>query len=129
MKTIKLFLLPVLLLVLAACGSLAPNGAYKDKVLYDADLTITTAYDVMHTFVKWEFDNRPALKAVPEVTRAADSIRTNARKWLSSAIALRETYAANPNEANRDNLATALGLLRTAMTEATKYLVQTQTPL
>lgn len=116
-----------LLVLTAACGTLAPGGAYKDKVLYETDLAITTAYDVVHTFVKWEYDNRAALKAVPQITLAADNIRGNARMWFSSAIALRETYAANPTSDNLSKLKTALAILQTAMNEATKYLVETTT--
>ena len=127
MKLLPKVLIPIALLALAACGTLAPGGAYKDKVLYNADLTITTSYDVLHTFVIWEQNNRPVLHAFPEVTKAADYVRANARQWLSSAIALRETYAANPTSENLAGLNKALNVLRTAMTEATKYLIQTQT--
>lgn len=119
---IKLFLIPFMLLTLVACGTLAPGGAYKDKVLYSADLTIATSYDLLHTFVTWEYQNRPALKAVPQVTQVADNIRANARQWFGSAIALRDAYAANPTSDTLSKLNAALEILRTAMNQAVQYL-------
>lgn len=127
MKQIQTFILPILLLALAACGTLAPGGAYKDKTLYDADVAITTGYDVLHNFVTWEYQNRGALKTFPDITKAADNVRANARTWISSAIALREAYAANPIKDNADKLQASIDIIRAAMTEATKYLVQTDT--
>lgn len=123
MNKIKLFLLPFVLLTLVACGTLAPGGAYKDKVLYSADLTIATSYDLVHSFVTWEYNNRPSLKAMPQVTAAADNIRANARQWFGSAIALRDAYAANPTSDTLSKLNAALEILRTAMNEAVKYFV------
>lgn len=124
MKTLQSCLVPLLLMVLfSACGTLAPNGAYTSKVLYDADVSITTSYNVLHTFVTWERDNRAALAKLPQVTQAADNVRANARAWLSSAIALRETYAANPTKNGEQALTAALAILRAATTEAAKYLV------
>lgn len=127
MQKLKVALLPILLFALAACGTLAPGGAYKDKTLYDADLAITTGYDVLHSFVTWEYQNRGALKTFPDITKAADNVRANARTWISSAIALREAYAANPIKDNADKLQASIDIIRAAMTEATKYLVQTDT--
>lgn len=127
MKQIQTFILPILLLALAACSTLAPSGAYKDKTLYDADLAITTGYDVLHSFVTWEYQNRGALKTFPDITKVADNVRANARTWISSAIALREAYAANPIKDNADKLQASIDIIRAAMTEATKYLVQTDT--
>lgn len=127
MKKLQTVLMPVLLLALVACGTLAPGGAYKDKTLYDADMAITTGYDVLHNFVTWEYQNRAALQTFPAITQAADNVRANARTWISSAIALREAYAANPIKDNADKLQAAIDIIRSAMTEATKYLVQTST--
>lgn len=105
------------------CGSLDPEGAYKgDKVLYSADRTITEAYDAMHAFVKWEFQNRAALAENPEITKAADSIRSGAQKWITSAIALRDAYAAAPTSENNQRLQTALSILKQAIAEAAGYM-------
>lgn len=123
MTKLKLFLIPFVLLTLVACGTLAPGGAYQDKVLYSADLTIATSYDLVHSFVTWEYNNRASLAAMPQVTQAADNIRRNARQWFGSAIALRDAYAANPTSDTLSKLNAALEILRTAMNEAVKYFV------
>lgn len=117
--------IPVLTLLLAlGCKkTLDPAGVYKgDAVLYQADLTIVTAYDVLHGFVLWEYNNHALLGGTPEVTAAANNIRANAAKWLASASACREAYAANPTSQTRSALTSALLVLQTAMNEAIKYL-------
>jgi hypothetical protein len=117
----------MLSLLLTGCRSLDPSGPYKgDKVLYDADTVIASSYDIMHTYVKWEYDNRANVSL--EVTRSADNIRKNGQKWIWSAIALRETYKASPAPNREDALNSALAILRTAMLEATKYMASNPTP-
>lgn len=123
MKT-KLQLVPLLALlaILAGCGTLDPTGVYKgNKVLYDADQVIATSYDILHTFVVWEYQNRKLINN-PQVTAAADNIRVNAPRWFASAIALRDTYKANATSANATALQTALALLHTAVSEANTWL-------
>lgn len=105
------------------CVRLAPGGVYKGDIgLYQAEMTITTSYTLIHEFVKWEQDNRGHLS--PEVTQAADRIRRGAPQWFASALALRDAYAANPDGGTRDALTSALEVLRAAVVEATKYLTQ-----
>lgn len=107
----------------SGCGSLAPGGSYQgDKVLYDADVAIATSYEVIHTFVAWEYANREALAPQPGIRAAADRMRRGAPQWVRSALALRDAYAARPDVETRDALATAVGVLRAAMLEATRYL-------
>lgn len=110
--------------MLTGCNTtLAPDGAYHgDKVLYSADKTITSAYETLHTFVKWEFENRAALSKWPEIKEAADIVRTNAEGWISSARALRDSYAVAPSADNKLALNNGIDLLQTALAEATKYL-------
>lgn len=109
-------------LLLPACGTLDPAGPYKgDQVTYRADLAITTSYDLLHTFVKWEYDNRAALKQWPEVRKSADFVRANAKRWISSAVAAREAYSRAPAEDTRAALERALAVLRTATAEALAY--------
>lgn len=130
MKKIMLSMLAILLL--AGCGTfkLAPAGAYTDSVTYGADLSITTSYDVLHAFVKWEHDNAAALAGTPEIHAAANNIRKNAKQWIGSAIALRDAYAASPTAGNKSSLQTGLEVLSAAVAQATTYLVQsTATPL
>jgi len=112
---------------------LAPGGAYsttnaagvvsQDTALYAADKTIVESYDVLHAFVKFEFENRAALKvAAPAVNQAANNVRANARKWTDSAIALRDAYAVNPTPENRDKLNDAVRVLREAIVQAQQFV-------
>lgn len=129
MKTAFLYFALAVALLCGACRSLDQSGPYKgDQALYSADITITTSYQLFDTFVTWEFANRAALTARPEIRAAADKVRAHAKEWIGSAIVLREAYAANPTTANRDKLTLSLGVLQAALNEATKYLVQTPPP-
>ena len=115
---------------LTGCRILDPAGVYgTDQVLFNADTTIATSYDLLHSYVKWEFENRAALAGYPEVKQSADHIRANARPWIASALALRDAYAANPTGDNRDRLLQTLAVIRAALTEATKYMAQYQPQL
>lgn len=108
---------------LCGCGTLDKSGAYQgDRVLYDADFAIASSYDLLHTFVKWEYENRGALAGKPEIRQAADRVRIEAPRWISSAIALRDAYKSSPTSANRDAIQKALDVLRAAIREATQYL-------
>lgn len=127
----KIQLIPLLaaLAFLSACGTLDPSGPYKgNKVLYDADQVIATSYDLLHTFVTWEFQNRAALASQPEVTKYADYIRVNAPKWFTTAVALRDTYKTASTSANASALSTALQVLQTAVAQATGYLATQPMP-
>lgn len=120
----NLFLLLACAGFMAGCGTLAPEGVYQgDKALYDADLTIATAYDVLHTFVSWEKNNRALLTDFPAVTDYANTVRGGAKRWISSAIAVRDAYAANPTPEGRTALDKALAVLREAVRQASVYMV------
>lgn len=115
------------LLLLTACGTLAPEGIYKgDEVLYNADKTITSSYKIFHAFVSWEYKNRPALKNYPEITQAADVIRLNSRRWIATSIALRDAYKLTPSAENKQALALSVDIITTALSQATIYI---STPL
>lgn len=104
-------------------GTLDPAGEYRgDKILYTADKTITEAYDAMHAFVKFEFQNRAALARNPEIKESADAIRSNAETWIGTAIAMRDAYAGSPTADGRAQLEQALAVLRQAIVEASKYI-------
>jgi len=106
------------------CGTLAPSGVYQgDKTLYDADFAIAGSYDLLHSFVTWEFKNREALTTMPAVKEYADKVRAGARQWVTSAIACRDAYAASPSAENRTNLQKAIAVLREAVVQGTKYQV------
>lgn len=110
------------------CRHLAPEGVYHgDSVLYHAELSTRTSYDLLHVFVQWELDNRAALAKWPEITKAADHIRLNAKQWFATANNLHDAYAADPSQDNRDKLQTALAVLQTALLEANGYMLQAAT--
>jgi len=118
-------LLPALLL--AGCGTLQTGGVYSDqKELYQIDSTINLSYEVIHTFVTWEMNSRAALASRPEITKAADRMRVGAPKWFGTAFALRDAYAAAPNDGTKSALETSLAVLQAAMTEATKYMAESR---
>lgn len=112
-----------LLLLVMGCRTLDPAGPYHgDKFLYNAHKTITSAYDVLASYVKWEFENRQALASRPEIKKSADYVRTNAQQWINSAIALADAYEANPNDQTRTALQKALDILNTALAQAAGYM-------
>ena len=128
MKPIQLIcaLFALSLAAFSGCSSavkLDPAGPYNgNTVLYSADLAITSSYAVLDTFLTWESTNRPLLKGSPQVTKAADNIRLNARQWFGSAHALRDAYAAAPTAANQANLQQVLAVIQAALTEAAGYM-------
>lgn len=101
---------------------LDPAGVYdSDILLYAADRTITTAYSSFDTFLKWERDNRVTLRKWPEIKQGADYIRANAKTWIETATALRDTYKIAPTETNRKSLESGLAVLRSALDQAAAY--------
>lgn len=128
MKSKLLILLASISLLFASVGcqskaDLDPAGVYHgDNFLYQTDLTITSSYQVLDTFVNWEYTNRPLLASQPGATKAADRIRANAKQWFASAHALRAAYAAAPTEANKVNLQKVLTLIQAALIEAAGYM-------
>lgn len=116
-------LLPLAFLL--GCATLDKSGVYAgDDALYAADLSITTSYDLIHTYVAWEKSNRAALAKWPEIKSSADAMRAGAPQWFATAHALRAAYAVSPTPQNRDGLATALAVLRAALAEAAGYMAQ-----
>lgn len=119
------FLLSAFCLAGGGCATLDKSGVYAgDDVLYAADLAITTSYDILHTYVAWEKENRAALARWPEIKQSADAIRRDAPRWFATAHALRDAYAASPTAENRDGLQTALSVLRIALAEAAGYMAR-----
>jgi len=110
------------LAALTGCGTLDPAGVYHgDKPLYTADVALTGAYDALHAFVRWEYENRAALASQPEIRQAADRVRAQAPQWFASAMALRDAYAATPSTANQSALASALAVIQAAVTQAAAW--------
>lgn len=120
-------LIPILsLFLLCGCAHrLAPEGVYRgDTVLFDADETLTTGWDLLEAFVKWEHDFRPMLAAAPEVKEAADNIRLHAKEWFKTGFALRDAYAATPSDGTRNALTVSLSVIKTALLESSAYLAK-----
>lgn len=113
------------ILLTPGCAVVSKDGPYQgDSILFNADQTIVQSYDLLHTFVKWEYDHRAALSTVPQIKEAADRVRLQAPAWLQSAMTLRDAYAAAPTRGNKKSLEASLDILRAALTEATRYLTQ-----
>lgn len=125
-RNLNYWLLVVTAIALTGCGTLNNTGVYKgDKTLYDADLLITSSYDVIHAFVLYEANNRQELASVPEVKQAADAIRAKAPSAFASAIAIRDVYAQSPNKDTGNALQTSLDVIRAMAVEAAKYMAKT----
>lgn len=111
-------------MLITGCRALAPGGAYNgDQVLYNADLTIATSYDVVHSFVLWEYQNRAALSGAPQIKEYANSLRAQYPTWHKAALAARSAYAISKSSANSTALQQALDVLREAIRQANQWLV------
>jgi hypothetical protein len=109
--------------LLMGCGTLDKSGIYQgDTVLYNAELATTEGKDMLHTFVKWEYDNRAFLRQWPQIKEAADDVRLHAKSWVASAIALRNAYVANPTQDTRSALEASVIVIRAALNQATVYM-------
>jgi hypothetical protein len=133
MKSLRSFLVAALFCALSAscsflttgCASrdLDPAGVYQgDKVLYETDRAITNGYSLLNGFVKWEYENRALLVSKPEITKAADNVRVQAKGWFDTLHVLRAAYVTDPSPGNRDKLQQTLSLIQAAIAEATKYM-------
>lgn len=135
MKSMKLLLFAVITAffsISVGCvgkADLDPAGVYAgDSFAYNADKTITESYAALDTFVKWEFTHRAALSKWPQIRKAADDVRANAKVWIDSAILLREAYRNSPTEENRKSLQASLAIIRAALAAATQYYQATASP-
>lgn len=129
----NLFLLACLGLAVG-CAHLDPGTAQKpspyitapgqapDTLLFDAEQSITTGYDLLHLFVSWEFKNRAQLAGVKEIRQVADNIRKHAEEWVDSAARLHDAYKLNPTPETRSALVDSLNVIQQAIGEATLYL-------
>lgn len=114
--------------LVAGCQKVDRNGVYgADPVLYHADKTITTGYDALRAFLKWELHNRETLKQFPEIGESSDFVRANIQDWIQSAKRLREAYSRNPTEDTRAALQRSLDVISTALLEAHRFRTEYQT--
>lgn len=122
-----------MLLLCAGCSgcktTLEEGGAHQgDAILFRSEQAIVETKDAMDTFLKWEHDNAAVLQQWPEIKKYADTVRVDGRVWLESAMALRDTYKANPTDENGAKLQTSLALLRTMLAEIAIHLTRRVTP-
>lgn len=126
-KLLALLLLLPFLTPLSGCKSIDKAGVYQgDQLLYNADLVIATSFDVVHSFVKWELENRGALGQAPQATQYADSLRAQYPTWHRAALAARTAYVGDPSATNRTALQQALDVLREATHQANQWFANTQ---
>jgi hypothetical protein len=112
-------------LTFTGCGTLDPAGVYQgDKVLYDADILISTSYDTVHAFVLWEFNNRATLASMPEIRKTADAMRIQYPIAHKAALNARSAYLSSKSAPNATMLSQALAVLRQTMTTASQYLAE-----
>lgn len=120
MNRTKPFLpLIVAVLMLSGCASIAPGN---DAVVVNAERTTVLALDTFDLFLRWEFENRDALSAMPEIKQAADYVRTHAPAWLGTARDLTKAYKESRTPENKANLQTITALLRRAVANAQQYM-------
>lgn len=127
LNMIGLALVMTLALLTSGCQNqrLAPDGPYKgDAVLYNAENAINTAHETFLEFYRWEKQFRDVLPV--EVSRAADYMRLNEEKWITTANNFRDAYANTPTEENKDKLQLSVNLIRTALREAAAYMLASQ---
>lgn len=127
-KTIALILTAFAILIFDGCSHLAADGPYKgDATLYAADKAITESKSLFDTFLKFEKSNRELLRQWPEIKTSADEIRANGKRWVLTAMALRDAYAITPSAENKAALEKAISVIRAALTESAQYLTEHQT--
>jgi hypothetical protein len=113
---------------LTGCGTLDKSGPYAgDKVLYVADQTDVTAYNVIHSFVSFEYENRAALAGHPEIKAAADDIRAQAPLWFARYDQARTLYVTVNTPENLARFNAALDQLKAGVAKATSFLFTAQT--
>lgn len=128
MKTLSGSILLVSLIALVGCAQLNKQGTYGgDYVLYHADQTIVTSFEILDTFLRWEYENREALKEMPEIKEGANAIRAEARFALEQAILFRDLYALSKTDENKSKLTKATDALELLLTMATKYIETKET--
>lgn len=120
-------LLAILAIGLTGCGTLAPQGAYNgDKILYVADQTEVAAYTAVHAFVSFEYDNRAALAAHPEIKATADHVRMAAPKLFGDYDTARGLYLAEHSPDSQAGLAAAIAPLQALVTQSASFLLSSQ---
>lgn len=124
-------LLPLLLFtfLLASCSTVLestpdrPSPYAGDAVLFRADQSIVTGYNLLHEFVVWEKTYRTTINN-KDVKHAADNVRLHAKDWITSAKRLREAYKLAPTEPNKTALTAVLDIIDAALTESLGYMTQ-----
>ena len=125
MNTLRLFALIAAVAFSIGCRTLEVPGEYNgDKVLFQAETTIVTSYELVDSFTKWEFENRELLKPWPEINGYANYLRQNYPGWHATANALRDAYKLNRDDATKSELQRTLALLREALLQASAHMAK-----
>lgn len=119
---LKSFLLKFSLFLVAVTALAGPmtllsgckNGAFTvapgaDPVVVTAEQSISTAWNVVNTFVEFELAHRSSVG--PDVTAIADTIRREAPDKFRLARSLMASYKNNRTAENKANLDTALAVV------------------
>ena len=99
------------------------------RPLYQTDVALASSYEVLHGFVRWEYDNRAALSSTPEIKAAADRRSPGAPQWFASALALRDAWQTNPSSTNQTSLEQSLAVIQQATAQAIGCMATNSTGL
>lgn len=128
MNAFRFGLVGVLLAVglcLSSCNSagLDKSGPYAgDQVLYSADQSVATAYDVIDLFLSYDLANKATVSASAHAF--AEKLRAQAPGWFKSYTNVRQAYVASPTPDNRLQLTNALAVLTAAVAEARTHIAE-----
>lgn len=111
-------------LCLSACNTkLDQTGPYAgDKVLYESDQAVATAYDVIDLFLSYDLANKATVSAGTHAF--AEKLRAQAPAWFRSYTNIRQAYVSEPTPENRLKLTNALAVLTAAVAEARTHITE-----
>jgi hypothetical protein len=133
----KNLILPLLLLALAGCASVAPNA---DPIEVRAEQSISVAADTMDLFIALEYDHQLLIEdKAPEVHQFAEWLRTyipypgapsgqlqRGLVFIQQATDARRTYKALRTIENQNKLTAALAALEQVLNSIQSHLLSAQ---
>lgn len=110
-----------LLALLCSCATVKEG----DVVVVNAERTTAVALSVVDTILNIEYSNRQFFISIdPKIKQFCDQLRKNAPSALDTARTLTKAYKTNRTAENKANMTTAIAVLETMLSEASKWLVQ-----
>lgn len=103
--------------MVGGCSTIAPG---HDPFVVRAEQTTEIAFDLLDTFLRWEYAHRKTLP--PEVTEAAERIREKAPDAIRIARELTRAYKRNRTEEGRVSMMSAVAVLDDLIATAQRYL-------